>query len=109
MKKLENFVERNGNNFGAVTHAMVDCGNLAEQGFGVVFVEAEEPEVLVGGGSNNQQELLRRVVERVHREVVEEQKINRKIVEKLGSSSSLPETNKHRGETSRTEFRLLLG
>ncbi|QHO37942.1 uncharacterized protein DS421_4g115950 [Arachis hypogaea] len=44
--------------FGAVTHGRVHRGNLAEQGLGVIFVEAKEAEILAGGGSGNQQELL---------------------------------------------------
>ena len=43
----------------------VNSGNLVEERFGVVFVEAEESEVLAGGGTRHEQELLRRIAERV--------------------------------------------
>ncbi|XLS48558.1 hypothetical protein HN51_022916 [Arachis hypogaea] len=64
----------------------------------VIFVEAEEIEVLAGRGFGNQQELFQRVAERIQGEVVEEQKIDREVVEELGSSFLLV-TNKRRGET----------
>ncbi|KAL4382011.1 hypothetical protein AHAS_Ahas04G0190800 [Arachis hypogaea] len=83
---------------------------------GVVFVEAEEAEVLAGGSSDNQQELLPWVAECIHGEVVEEQKINREVVDggnsNRVSSSSWPKSRqielgrkKTRVETRRRKLR----
>ena len=66
MRRIENLVESNGDDFGALASVGFDKRDLVEERFGVVLVEAEETEVFSAGRARDQEELLRSVAEGVN-------------------------------------------
>lgn len=68
---MKYLVESNRDDFGTLTNVRVNFSNLVEERFGVVFVEAEEAEILAGGRTGDQKELLGGVAEGVNGNALE--------------------------------------